>query len=668
MQKNKINLIEEKVSAKLLYLFDSDFYYKKKLYMESESENKSSFLKSIKNIFKFIGSVLTKFSFIGFLIFLIITSVITSDIFSFILSIIIGIILGTGISKLITNGTKALGIEGTKKKINELLKENGYKEVDFDKVRGICYKKTEVINLNDALKEALDKDEKNNFNNKKLKKIIKNLTNRIEIEKVLLKLLNTEDSDSVSYLESHGFKKISSEDFIIIDNKNNKSLLTNFLNNLENKYAYEQYNPEKIEIINRIKSNLEINKNFDNILTKRNAFGLKPFMNYLNDKAKKIQKYVSDIIMLIISIFNKKAYSESSIKTKKEIKKMKFFLENYLQNKNKKNNFHKKEKENYVYNENFALPFSKNGNPGNAIKIVYKINNHKIIINSIINEIKIIGSNYNQIFKQIFPNKNITEDSYKWQKGEWSIIKKYIESYSLNKNIDNDKNLNINDKENDLENEDKKNDLENEDKKNNNNEENQDKDKENDLENKDEKNNNDLEINSSSIKKKTSYLLLMKKGIESTPIKYLIIAIIIAIPILSLGATSLASAKASFSSSFLGKIITEISNFLGWGTIITSSAVGLGYYGIEKYIKNMNIKMLSTGMENAEKNSNKLKDTIMPAINKMENIAEKDENIIDKKQISDNFNYQNKKELLYNENYIISEYFKIEKKLKKQVF
>ena len=182
MQKNKINLIEEKVSAKLLYLFDSDFYYKKKLYMESESENKSSFLKSIKNIFKFIGSVLTKFSFIGFLIFLIITSVITSDIFSFILSIIIGIILGTGISKLITNGTKALGIEGTKKKINELLKENGYKEVDFDKVRGICYKKTEVINLNDALKEALDKDEKNNFNNKKLKKIIKKLTNRIEIE------------------------------------------------------------------------------------------------------------------------------------------------------------------------------------------------------------------------------------------------------------------------------------------------------------------------------------------------------------------------------------------------------------------------------------------------------------------------------------------------------
>ena len=676
----KINLKEEKVSAKLLYLFDSDLYYRKKLYMESESGDKSSFLSTVKKIFSFIGSILTRFAFVGFLAFLVITSVLTTDSFSFILGAVMGIVFGTGIAN-VTNVLKSLGVEGTIKKINELLKENGYKEVDFLKVIGVCYKNSESINLNEAIKEALDIDEKNNFDNKKLKKIIKNLDSREEIEEKLLDLIKDENSNIISYLESHGFKKISVEDYVVFDNANKKTLLTKIFDNLENRYSYKEYNPEKVQSIQALRSNLEL-KTFGNLLTKKSGFGLKSLMNYLNNKAKTVQKYLSELLMLIISIFNPKTYSECNKTVKKEIRKIKFFLENYLKVDNKKNIFYEEKKSKEIYNENFTLPFSKAGNPGNAIKIIYRVNNHKIIINSILNEISIIGSNANDMWKQIFPNKNITGESYKWQKGEWNIIKKYIENSNANKteNTNQEENNNLNNKKNQEKIEDlNKEDLVNKEKDENLKSEEEEEDSDN-LDDNDIKNKKEEKVDQSIIKKKTSYLMLMKKGIESTPVRYLIIGIIIAIPFLSLGTSTAVDMKAKFSASVLGELISKITSWLGWGTAFTSTFIGLGYIGVKKYIEKMNKKMLSDSIENAGKNSSQLENIIKPALGKIENIAEKKEKktgIIDKaknffgmnkKEINDSFKYKNKKELLYNENYIIQEYFKIEKKLKKPVF
>jgi hypothetical protein len=698
----KINLNEEKISAKLLYLFDSEFYYKRNIYMESESNDKGVFLSTIKKIFSFIGSILKRFAFVAFLAVLIISAVITGDQWSFIGSVILGIILGTGAVEA-TKHLKSRNIEEVMSEINSLLKENDHKEIDFISTKGICYKNSELIYLSEAIKDCLDKDEENNFDNKKLKKIIKNLKDREEIEEKLTDSLNVEESNAIGYLESHGYKKISVEDFITLDKANKKTLLSKFFDDLEQKYAYKEYNKEKLEKIQNLKSNLSLNKTFANVVSKKNAFGLKTIMNYLNSKAKNVQNMLSDLLMLIISIFNPKTYAESNLTVKKEIRKIKFFLENYL--KNDKNVFYEEKKPEF-YNENFNLPFSKIGNPGNVIKITYRVKNHKISINSITNQVSIYGPNSASLWKEIFPDKSIEGESYRWQKGEWSIIRKYIENSNTvneinnSENIDNKKNTNLKDSVDDIDNSQKNDDKLN----NDNTEEKDNKTEDNEIENDKDKtlenskeeekeqidnkeevgNKEDDKVDAATVKSKTSYLLLMKKGIESTPVRYLIIGIIIALPFL-FGKIKLATSAATTSlgpiASNITKLTTSIVEWLGWRTIFVSSAAGLGYIGIKSYLEKMNKKMLTDGMENAQKNSSKLESVITPALNEIQVAAEKGEkkkSIFDKAKnfmgigkketISDNYQYKNKKEILYNENYIMEEYFKIEKKLKKQVF
>ena len=128
----------------------------------------------------------------------------------------------------------------------------------------------------------------------------------------------------------------------------------------------------------------------------------------------------------------------------------------------------------------------------------------------------------------------------------------------------------------------------------------------------------------------------------------------------------------SLTTGLAGKMLA----LLGWG----AAGSGFGYIFLKKYIESTTAKMLSDGMENAEKNSSKLENEITPALDQIKTIAEKSEKKtsfvgkaknfmgIGKKPINDNYSYKNKKELLYNENYIMEEYFKIEKKLKKPVF
>ena len=260
---------------------------------------------------------------------------------------------------------------------------------------------------------------------------MKNKTQEVTFESYLKKVSNQKlekrKSDKYSYNEV-SFKDV--RDFFKPENLRVSVIRLN----LARRKARE-IKEKFLKLFNEIKQN--INKGALWVL---NEF-INPLLEWIKDSF--IYKMIKELIDKIKESFenqNTKKKSSSKkdgliTKAVKNVKKIFGHNSNYEYEVNNKE----------FYNENFNLPFSKL-NPGNVIKITYKVKEHKIIINSITGEAIIEGKNPTLIWKEIFPSKDITGNSYKWNKKEWIIIRKYIEGGSETSISTDDKGISTDDK------------------------------------------------------------------------------------------------------------------------------------------------------------------------------------------------------------------------------
>lgn len=574
-----LSLEKEKISAKLLYLFEPSLVdYLENINEETSSKTLDFAVSFVKKIFSGILSIINKFFFIALLVLLLICISLEPDILTLIAkafsSAFIGKTFSHGFSKGATVVTDLLtdAVETDKKAITKLLEDNGFNEVDLDADSeefpfGICVQEKDKdgkkINKKMSVKEALD------------------------------------------YLRLNGD-----------DNVSPKAKL---------------YYDMQLSLVGKIGDNF----------SKFNWFGLKFVVNYLEGKAKNIQNYVSDIILIIISIFksSKKTVNE---KFEKQMKKIMFFNEHFL--KEKKKNF---------YYENYFLPHSK-------IPVVdfvgtYVVGDNRVNVNTLSNSIQ---SGNEKILTDIF--KKPVGSSYKWDKNEYDMIKSYLE-----KNIKKPENIDFNKDDKEQE----KVDI--------------------------EKNNTD-DMGAENVEKDTQQenvptkkpsifsLKAMETVIKSSIVKYMIIGLIIVVAIVSTfstgGLSSLFSLKLDFikSISQMLPLDTEtIVKWLGWPLSLASVPT---YMAIKKYVSSLTAEEVSQTIEKAD-NNEKAKETVsknLEILKKSTKNASKEEKsggFIDKtkkffgfgkKPQNDSFTLKNKKELLYNENYIFDEYFNIEKKLNKK--
>ena len=680
---NRQLLIErEKTSAKLLYLFDPDLCDFLKLKNLNESENgdnksKSFISKMMNSIGSAIGKIALKFGFIAILTFLLIITFIEPD--------IVGLIQKAFVSAFIDNA-----IGSSAKDLKE---------------------QTQDVLLDDTIAE----DEKN----------IKNFLIKNNFSDV-----NFEEEDDSKY-------SLGSCKQIILDDKG--KIKSEKKIDIKEAFKILSKNPEtavEAKLYQDLSLNFfgKLSKSVASNFSKDNWFGLKIIVNFLLKKAENIQKYLSDLLSTIISIFSRKKTKINEHFVNKQIKKINYFNEKYLNRINKKDkifyeNFNKKHKKNSVYNENFSLPFFKDKSFAMA-NVSYEINGNLMNINSMLKKITINGPNYQKTFKQIFPEKNIQNNEYAWGNDEWESIKNYIENNYKTTDAEGNKNEIKNNSETDRKTEtiddekiknknDVKIDKEIEDVKNI-----SDAKKTTDTENvSDIKNVNDAEIDKVSESKPSVFsLTFIQKIIKSNISKYFIIGLILIIAtagtIFSGGATTQLSAaqqaletasaandaaavaeatknienaqkaldavnsggKGAISEFITGKFGIDTKTILGW-LGWTQLGAGVTYPVLKAFIENMTVEDLSETINKAEKNStakkvisdgvenlksqtdkSKKQGLVSKTVNKVKNIFGFGKK---KEEQNDSYVYKNQQELLYNENYIMQEYFKIENKLKK---
>jgi hypothetical protein len=171
-------------------------------------------------------------------------------------------------------------------------------------------------------------------------------------------------------------------------------------------------------------------------------------------------------------------------------------------------------------------------------------------------------------------------------------------------------------------------------------------------------------------------------------VKYLLIGILLIILIVLTTTTPGVGDLAGFSQEFVN--FFSKFDFSGYGFLIGLGVSGTGaltYILIKKRIQEMTRKEIENSMKQAESKKEKLSGNIGQAISLIQKTAEKNNSTSDKPKkslwdktksffgskkqnelIEDHFINKREKETFYNENYIMNEYLKIEKKLKKQVF
>ena len=284
-----INLIEEeKASAKLLYFFEPDFINHLKMINESSSDGSGEkkaegiIKKTIKSIFKALKSVFIKFIFVVALTFLLIITSIELDFLVLVKKAFAGVIFGSAFKMYIERGLNA----AVNANVNL-----AFKTRDF-LVDNKFYDKIDLYNLK-AFKTEKDKKGKE-------------ITKKVDILEALEKIAIRPDK--------FGY---------------------------EAKKLREQFEPD---FYGKISTQVGIS----------NWFGLKTIFDYLFGKAKRIQDYLSDLIALIVSIFkNEKVQFAENLKVKKQIKKLIYFKENILNVKKRKKEFFYEEVINSNYNAGF---------------------------------------------------------------------------------------------------------------------------------------------------------------------------------------------------------------------------------------------------------------------------------------------------------------------------
>ena len=265
-------LEKEKVSVKLLYLFEPSLVNQYQMINEAEDETVAeNFAKTfIKKVLSAVGKFMVKFLFIAIIAFLLTLITVEYDIFMLIAKAlglaVIGTYVGDKVSSGVTKATDYLmgQYNQDEARMAKLLLENNFKEINFeeeeDYIFGSC----------------------------------------IQIE--------NEKGEKVN-------KKMSVKDAIVILTKS------------KDKKTAKEANSIYEDIMLSAKG--KIKRKFSSY----NWFGLKNILTYLQKKAETIQGYLSSLVKLIISIFSSKNLNESKKIIKKQLKKMIFFNERYLKNK-----------------------------------------------------------------------------------------------------------------------------------------------------------------------------------------------------------------------------------------------------------------------------------------------------------------------------------------------
>jgi hypothetical protein len=605
-------LEKEKVSVKLLYLFEPSLVNQYQMINEAEDETMAeNFAKTfIKKVLSAVGKFMVKFLFIAIIAFLLILITVEYDIFMLIAKAlglaVIGTYVGDKVSSGVTKATDYLmgQYNQDETRMVKLLLENNFKEINFDEeedyIFGSC----------------------------------------IQIE--------NEKGEKVN-------KKMSVKDAIVILTKS------------KDKKTAKEANSIYEDIMLSAKG--KIKRKFSSY----NWFGLKNILTYLQKKSETIQGYLSSLVKLIISIFSSKNLNESKKIIKKQLKKMIFFNERYLKNK----------KTEFFYNENYIYPNTKKRLK--SIIATFTTNDGQEFKINTIN--KTISADKN-LLKKIFGNNNIESDTYTWNKNEYKLIKSFIEN-----NVNNKETNQINNVQNKTQTvSNKKEQIKNE----------TDNLKEFD------------KINSS--KPSIFSLKIINSMINSSISKYLIIGLIIVIAVLgtatTMGGSAAAekakiaaeagaqaaglsveaiaeagkqAAEAAMEEAKGGNFIFFIQKCIKWLGWPASLGAGLTYAALNGYIKKLTVGELSQTIKTAE-NNKEAQNTLKNGIDKVENIIKKEEktknnkegflsktvnkvkNIFGSKKETTNDSYQyirNKPEILYNEDYIMNEYFKIENKIKR---
>lgn len=614
------SLKKEKASVKLLYLFEPSFLNQIKIINESENaEAAEKFSKTfIRKILDAVGKFSLKFGFILVIALLLVLITIEYDIFMLIAKAM-GMAVITPYLKSKSNklGSKAADMISLKFKqdatrISKILTDNGYTEIDFADTEKYLYG------------SCIDEEGR-----------------KIAVRRAIINLSKSKNRDTA--------KEAKDIFDTIIDTGKGSEL-------------------------RRIKDNFSVS----------NWFGFKNILTYLETKAKTIQGYLSSLLKIIISIFSSKNLNEGKKIIKKQLKKIKFFNENILNKKNEINIF---------YNENIATAISGKRNYNFIAN--YLINDKKITINTINNT---INSDDENIIGQIFQNKNLKTKNFAFKPEEYEIIKSFIKNEKTNNDeIDtqNIKNADVKNNKNTIE---KTNTLSS----------NQENNEKNDL----------TKLDQIDAKKPSVFgLKLINSMINSSISKYLIIGLIVVIAVLGTATTmggSAAAEKAKLAAEASAEaaglsaeaiaeagqkaaetamneakggnfifFIQKCIKWLGWPASLGAS---LTYASLKGYMEKLTAGDISKSIENVEKNE-EVKNTFDDGIKKVEKIIKKDEknknkknegflsktfkkvkNIFGSKKETTNDSYQyirNKTEILYNEDYIMNEYFKIENKIKR---
>lgn len=344
-------LEKEKVSVKLLYLFEPSLVNQYKMINEAEDETAAeNFTKSfIKKVLSTVGKFMVKFTFIAVIAFLLILITVEYDIFMLIAKALGMAVIGTYIGDKISSGvTKATDYligqyNIDEARMNKLLLSNNFEKINFDDEDYLFGSCVQIKN---------EKGEKIN-------------------EKMSVK-------DAIVMLTKSKDKKTAEEANSIYEN-----IMLSAKGKIKRKFS------------------------------SYNWFGLKNILTYLQKKAETIQGYLSSLVKLIISIFSSKNLNESKKIIKKQLKKMIFFNEKYLSNKNTQN----------FYNENYIYPNTKR-KIKNIIATFITNDGEEFKINTIN---KTITADKN-LLKKIFNDDNIESDTYTWNKNEYKAIKSFIEN------------------------------------------------------------------------------------------------------------------------------------------------------------------------------------------------------------------------------------------------
>jgi hypothetical protein len=620
------SLEKEKVSVKLLYLFEPSFVNHHKVINEAKDETGSkSFSKNfIDKILSAVGKFMAKFSFIVVIVFLLALITVEYDIFMLIakaLGMAVGrAYIGKKTSQVTSGGVDFFTGKYNKdgERIKDILTKNNFKEINFDETEfrfGSCVQV---------------KNEKNETVNKK-----------ISVKDAIVILTKSKDKETA-------------------------------------KEANSIYEDIMLSAKGKVKRKFSA----------YNWFGLKNILTYLQKKAETIQGYLSSLVKLIISIFSSKNLNESKKMIKKQLKKIIFFNENYLKNK----------KENIIFNENYIYPSTKK-RLKNIIATFTTNDNKELKINTIN---KTITAD-KDLLKKIFNNNSIESDIYSWDKKEYILIKSFIEN-----NVSNKKNqvVSTNKEQNTEENDVEKTDLSQSETNN----------KKTNLSQSETDDKNLQDLNKVDTSKPSVFSFkIINSMINSSIAKYLIIGLIVIIAVLGTATTmggSAAAEKAKFAAEAAAEasglsaeaiaeagqkaaetamneakggnfmfFIQKCIKWLGWPA---SFGAGLTYGVLKGHMEKLTAGELSQTIKNVEKNSD-AKNTINDGIEKVKKMVNEDEsrekkegflsktvnkvkNIFGSKKETVNDSYQyirNKPEILYNEDYIMNEYFKIENKIKR---